>query len=226
LRKNIAKKPLAVKTKIQIVYDNRLHKAGLKTGWGFSALIETNPASTVLFDTGDNGDSLLHNMQQLGIDPKIIGTIVISHAHFDHAGGLSTILAFNKHASVYIPASVEANIPNRKVIRVGPPLQIADNVYSTGELNRIEQSLVLKTGKGIVVVTGCSHPGVGTILDAASSHGSIYGIIGGFHGFSDFGRLDALSLICPCHCTQYKAELEEKFPDKIMACGAGLQLEL
>jgi len=72
----------------------------------------------------------------------------------------------------------------------------------------------------------CSHPGVGNILDAASCLGKIYGIIGGLHGFRDFIRLDGLSLICPCHCTQYKEELKYWFPEQYAACGAGLELEL
>ena len=71
----------------------------------------------------------------------------------------------------------------------------------------IEQSLAIKTEKGILVMAGCSHPGVGEIIDAASKFGRIYGVIGGFHGFRDFNRLNGLSLIVPCHCTQYKSEI-------------------
>ena len=97
---------------------------------------------------------------------------------------------------------------------------------STGELRGIEQSLAIKTTRGIVVVTGCSHPGVGEIIDAASGYGKVYGIIGGLHGFRDFKRLDGLSLICPCHCTTYKAEIKDLFPQQYTACGAGLELEL
>lgn len=213
-------------TKITIVYDNCLNKQGLKTGWGFSALIETNHASPILFDTGDDGAALLYNMERLGIDPELIGTIVISHAHSDHTGGLAGILEVNKHATIYLPASVVGKIPGRKVISVSRPLQISDDVLSTGELKNMEQSLAVKTNRGIVVVTGCSHPGVGIILDAASSLGEIYGIIGGLHGFLDFSRLDGLSLICPCHCTRYKEELEHRFPEQYIGCGVGFELAL
>ena len=142
-----------METKITIVYDNCLNERGLKTGWGFSALIEINHTSPILFDTGDDGVALLYNMEQLGIAPERIGTIVISHAHGDHTG-------------------------------------------------------------------------IGAILDAASSHGKIYGIIGGLHSFRDFSRLDVLSLICPCHCTQYKDELERRFSEQVVECGAGLELVL
>jgi 7,8-dihydropterin-6-yl-methyl-4-(beta-D-ribofuranosyl)aminobenzene 5'-phosphate synthase len=215
-----------VRTKITILYDNCLYRPGLATGWGFSALIETKLAPPVLFDTGNNGRALLHNMKQLGIAPDTIGAIVISHAHGDHAGGLSTMLAVNKKAVVYVPASIRVATTKRKIISVSQPLEIVPDVHSIGELKGIEQSLAVKTDKGIAVVTGCSHPGVGSILDAAASHGSIYGIIGGLHGFHDFSRLNDLSLICPCHCTQYSAELERRFTDRFLTCGAGLQLEL
>ena len=212
--------------KITIVYDNCLGKVGLRTGWGFSALIETEDAPPLLFDTGADGATLLHNMKQLGIDPGRIGIIVISHAHGDHTGGLSDILEINKGTEIYVPASIVAGLPGRKVIPVSQPVQISDAVFSTGELKGIEQSLAVKTGKGLVVLTGCSHPGVGQIIDIASGFGEVYGIIGGLHGFRDFGRLRGLSLICPCHCTQYKSELRRLFPEPYVACGAGLELEL
>lgn len=165
-------------------------------------------------------------MKKLDIDPKQIGTIIISHAHGDHTGGLSSILEINKHAEIYVPASTVARLPGRKVIMVSQPIQISEAVFSTGELQGIEQSLVIKTSKGILVVAGCSHPGVGTILDAASCYGKVYGIIGGFHGFRDFSRLEGLSVICPCHCTQHKSEMRHLFPEQYVTCGAGLELEL
>jgi len=212
--------------KITIVYDNCLGKEGLRTGWGFSALIEAENSPPLLFDTGGDGDTLLHNMKQLGIDPRRIGVIVISHPHGDHTGGLSDVLQVNKGAQIYVPACTVTRIPGTKIIPVSQPIQISDAVFSTGELKGIEQSLVIKTGKGIVVVAGCSHPGVGQILDAASHLGKIYGIIGGLHGFRDFSRLRGLSLICPCHCTRYKSELRRLFPEQYVACGAGLELQL
>jgi len=212
--------------KITIIYDNCLEKRGLRTGWGFSSLIEVGNVPPLLFDTGADGATLLYNMKELGIDPKRIGKIVISHGHGDHIGGLFDLLEINKHAEIYVPASVVTKLLGRKVIMVGQSLQISEDIFSTGELQGIEQSLAIKTGKGILVVAGCSHPGVGAILAAASCHGKVYGIIGGLHGFHDFDRLDGLSLICPCHCTQYKSELSSLFPKQYVACGAGLELEL
>ncbi len=212
--------------RITIIYDNDSGKRGLKADWGFSSLIEVENAPPLLFDTGADGPTLLYNMKRLGIDPGRIGVIVISHSHGDHTGGLSDILRINNDAEIYVPASTGARIPERRVIPVSQPVQISEAVFSIGELKGIEQSLAVRTSRGILVVVGCSHPGVGAILDAASYYGRIYGIIGGLHGFHEFNRLNGLSLICPCHCTQYKAELKSRFPANHVECGAGLELEL
>jgi 7,8-dihydropterin-6-yl-methyl-4-(beta-D-ribofuranosyl)aminobenzene 5'-phosphate synthase len=211
--------------KLTVVYDNEVISRGLKSAWGFSAVIETEQASPILFDTGGDGSVLLYNMQELNIDASQIGTIVISHAHGDHTGGLRSILEVNGNAEIYVPSSVWENLPGRKVTAVTGPLQICAGVFSTGELKGIEQSLALMTDRGIVVLTGCSHPGVSEILRAASRFGKISGIVGGLHGFHDFDRLRDLSLVCPCHCTQYKSELRQLFPDSYEECGAGLILE-
>jgi 7,8-dihydropterin-6-yl-methyl-4-(beta-D-ribofuranosyl)aminobenzene 5'-phosphate synthase len=213
-------------TKLTVVYDNEVRKRGLMSEWGFSAFIETGQASPILFDTGGDGSVLLHNMRQLGIDAGQIGTIVISHGHGDHTGGLQSLLEINSDAEIYVPSSLWRHLPGRKVTAVSGPVPICAGVFSTGELKGIEQSLALMTDRGIVVLTGCSHPGVGQILEAASRFGKVSGIVGGFHGFHDFDRLRGLSLICPCHCTQYKSEILRLFPDSYEECGAGLILEL
>ena len=211
--------------KVTIVYDNEVRSGNLKAGWGFSSLVEIPNTPPILFDTGADSPTLLHNMKELGIYARRIGTIVISHAHDDHTGGLRGILEINKEAEIYVPASLGGVIPGRKVITVTGPIEIFEEVYSTGELKGVEQSLAIKTGKGILIIAGCSHPGVGEIIDTASSFGKVYGIIGGFHGFRDFSRLRDLSLISPCHCTQYKSEIMELFPEQCVRCGAGMVLE-
>lgn len=212
--------------RITIVYDNEAQVQGLRQDWGFSCLVEDLDMPTILFDTGASGELLLHNMKRLGVDPGKIDLIVISHAHGDHTGGLAHVLAENEHAEVYVPVSVRGSVPGRTLTRVSEPARLCEKAYSTGELSGMEQSLALETDGGIVVVTGCSHPGVGRILTAAAAFGPVSGLLGGFHGFRDFDRLEDLSLICPCHCTQYKTEIRRRYPEQCLKCGAGLVVDL
>jgi len=212
--------------KITIVYDNEVKGAGLRAGWGFSAFIESQEVPPVLFDTGADSPTLLHNMKELNIDPTSIETIAISHAHGDHTGGLSEILKINRSAHLFLPSSFRGMLPERNVTIVEDAMEICADIFSTGELEAIEQSLALKTDKGIFVVTGCAHPAMRNILSAASKFGGVYGIAGGFHGFQDFKLFESLSLIYPCHCTQYKRQILDLFPGKASECGAGLVIQL
>jgi len=212
--------------RITIVYDNEAKKPGLIADHGFSCLIEAPDTPRTLFDTGAKGSVLLHNMKELKIDPRSIGVVVISHNHGDHFGGLQAITEANQDAELYLPPSFEGGISAKKVTRTKGPLEIRPGIFTTGEVGGTEQSLAIKTDKGLVVITGCAHLGVGNILDAVARFGKACGIIGGLHGFHDFDRLNPLSLICPCHRTQYKSAIKRLFPDRCLDCGAGLVLEL
>ena len=220
---------------ITIIYDNEVAKEGLKADWGFSCLVEAY-GKKILFDTGAGGAILLHNMEKLNIDPNTIEEILISHAHWDHTGGLSDFLKINP-VKVYIPASCPKPRGAREVIAVKEPRKIHENIFSTGELRTsfiirllnpasAEQSLVVKMEKGFVVIVGCSHPGVGSILDAASQFGKPYAIIGGLHGFRDFDLVRDLELICPTHCTRFKSEIKSRYPEKYVRGGAGKMIEI
>jgi 7,8-dihydropterin-6-yl-methyl-4-(beta-D-ribofuranosyl)aminobenzene 5'-phosphate synthase len=211
--------------KITIIYDNESCKEDLKSDWGFSCLAEMEDSPGILFDTGASGSILLSNMKNLNIEPNSIPKVFISHNHWDHVGGLSDFLEVNKSAKIYVPGSYRYS-GIREVIGIKKPLEIQANVFSTGELKGIEQSMAVKTEKGIAVIAGCSHPGVGNILKAASKFGKVYALIGGLHGFNEFDLLKELELICPCHCTQYKSEIKEHYPDKCIDGGAGKIISL
>ena len=169
--------------KITIVYDNVVYKKGLQADWGFSCLVEIENRPTILFDTGANGSILLYNMAKLGIDPSSIDEVFLSHAHFDHVGGLSAFLNVKSDVNIYLPSSLRGVRGGKNVISVSAPLKIHENVFSTGELDHIEQIMAVKTGNGIVLIAGCSHPKMTHILEAASQFGETCGIVGGLHGF-------------------------------------------
>lgn len=58
--------------------------------WGFAALVEAD-GHTILFDTGMRPDTVLDNATELGIDLSTVDTVILSHNHFDHTGGLVTL---------------------------------------------------------------------------------------------------------------------------------------
>jgi 7,8-dihydropterin-6-yl-methyl-4-(beta-D-ribofuranosyl)aminobenzene 5'-phosphate synthase len=211
--------------KITIVYDNDAWEPGLQADWGFACLIEVENGNRLLFDTGAKGSILLQNMAILGLDPQTLSQVFISHAHWDHTGGLLALLEFNQEATVYLPASCPKPPEARQTVSISGPCQLTPPFCSTGELDGSEQALVVNTNNGLLVVCGCAHPGVGAILQAAAHFGQITALVGGLHGSRDFGLLRNMALICPCHCTKYKAELEQIFPDSSIEGGAGKNLE-
>jgi 7,8-dihydropterin-6-yl-methyl-4-(beta-D-ribofuranosyl)aminobenzene 5'-phosphate synthase len=207
--------------KVTIVYDNETWQPGLEAAWGFSCLVEAN-GQRLLFDTGGRGAILLQNLETLNLDPRSISEIFISHDHWDHLGGLADLLRLNRDVRVYLPWSCSRPPEAREeVISVQGPRGLSGNFFSTGELNGGEQSLVVKTESGLVVICGCSHPGVGTILKAASQFGRVLALIGGLHGFQEYELLADLELVCPCHCTQHKAEIMARYPETAVSGGAG-----
>ena len=212
--------------RITIIYDNTAYREDLQADWGFSCLVEIEGVPNILFDTGGDGSILLSNMKKLHIDPGSIEIVFISHAHYDHTGGLSAFLEVNNDVTVYCPDSFRGVRRAKKVVSVKESLKIYENVFSTGELDGIEQSMAVSTERGIVVITGCSHPAMSHILDAASQFGKLYGIIGGFHGFSEFELFKSLGLICPTHCTQHKKEIKFIYPEQTIEGGAGRIIEI
>ena len=77
---------------ITCVIDNTVQRSSPFWGeHGLAFLIETE-AGRLLFDTGQSGTVLLHNLDVLDVDPATIDALAISHAHYDHTGGLPALL--------------------------------------------------------------------------------------------------------------------------------------
>ncbi len=210
--------------KITIIYDNTSFRKDLQADWGFSALVEAK-GKRILFDTGSSGSILLANMAKLEIAPEEIDDVFISHAHFDHTGGLSAFLDRNSEVKVWSPGSFRGVKNAEEVIEVENSGKLYEGIYSTGELAGIEQSLCLASQKGIVIIAGCSHPPLENIISAASEFGKVYGIIGGLHGNRP-EALKNLNFICATHCTQYRQEIKSLYPQKYIEGGAGKIIEM
>jgi len=211
--------------KATIVYDNTTTRKDLVADWGFACYIEADNKK-ILFDTGSKGAILLHNMKTLGIAPSVITEVFISHNHFDHIGGLSAFLDENSDVILYVPHSVRGVHHARNVVHIDTAKRLDENIYTTGELQHIEQSLVIQTEKGLVLLVGCSHPNMVGIINAASQFGTMYAIIGGLHGFDHYDLFKDLTLICPTHCTQHKQEIKLRYPEKYEEGGAGKVIEI
>jgi len=215
--------------RITVVYDNELVQEDLRSGWGFSALVDQD----VLFDTGADADSLLANLDGLGVDPSELDTVVLSHGHADHTGGLSGLISKTENLRILVPSrrlakSLRQSVPESIEIRVSADATLVrPEVTTTGALGDSirEQGLVCQTERGAYLITGCAHPGLDALLDAARGLADIVGVIGGFHDFSRLEALRDLDLVSPCHCTRRKREIAERFPSSCVRCGAGLVVE-
>ncbi|MCD6583888.1 MAG: MBL fold metallo-hydrolase [Candidatus Omnitrophica bacterium] len=212
--------------KITIISDNTIYNKELRSEWGFSCLVEIENLPKILFDTGASGEVLLGNMEKLKIRSEEITVIFISHDHWDHTGGLSSFLKINNRIKLYVPESFSSHPEVKEFIKVRDSIEIFDNVFSTGELLGIEQSLIVKLRKEVVVIVGCSHPGVKNILKEASKFGRVIALIGGLHGFREFDLVKNLDFICATHCTQYREEIRRLYPGKFIEGGSGKLIKI
>jgi 7,8-dihydropterin-6-yl-methyl-4-(beta-D-ribofuranosyl)aminobenzene 5'-phosphate synthase len=209
---------------ITVIYDNSPYKAGLETGWGFSCLIRGTERA-VLFDTGGDGATLLANMKKLGISPGETDMVVLSHIHGDHVGGLTRFLEKNPNVSVFVPRSFPGDFKRQiehhgaHVVEVQKSMKICKVVYSTGELGSDikEQSLIIHDKRGLMIVTGCAHPGIVTVVNRAKYlfRRDVFILVGGFHLFKKSNvelkkvvaglKKAGVQYIGPCHCSGDKA---------------------
>lgn len=75
--------------KLTILVENTVRRHGLLAEHGLAMWIEFG-AQRILFDTGQTG-ILRHNARQLGISLGSADSIVLSHGHYDHTGGLTAV---------------------------------------------------------------------------------------------------------------------------------------
>lgn len=254
---------------------------------GFSALIEPAGEPPLLFDTGQ-GATLLHNAQRLGRDLSRLAAVVISHGHYDHAGGLLPLLeAFGGrpvygHPAIFTPRhrvkdTGECNpigipVSRDRLESAGARFdlsaefrEIAPGIHLTGEVPRVtefeagdqglfcdctgqeldstpdDQSLVLETDRGLVLLLGCCHAGlVNTLEHIAYRMGrrDVYAVIGGTHlGFCGQDQQDrtiavlkewGIRKVAASHCTGFAAaaRLSREMPREFQMAMVGYTLEV
>lgn len=168
---------------------------------GVSYLIQTDRGS-LLFDLGFGADSgvLAANAAKLGVSFDQVDALMISHMHVDHIGGgaFATGNTVLPPAELGDPANKTCYLPEKATVQgfrpevVERPRMLCAGLATTGPLARRlflmgwceEQTLLARVrGKGLVVITGCGHPGLETILAmvARLSDEPIHAVIGGLH---------------------------------------------
>ncbi len=226
-----------------IVVDNNPDSSGtLRSCWGLSILVKTKQG-LILFDTGPDPALLKHNLVKLGIDPKDIKAVVISHSHGDHTSGLPFILKNHPGIPVYIPAGSSKYLEEYILKYGGVPIivnkttMIMNGVYVLGELYGPpwEQSLVVNSDKGYILLVGCSHPGIVRITEHLINDlgKPPYLVIGGFHMAGDplteckevVEELIGLGVekIAPIHCSgdTIRELLRREYPNHYISVHTG-----
>lgn len=230
-----------------IVYDNNPFDEKLTNDWGFSCFIKGLEKS-ILFDTGKNGRILLSNMEKLGIRPEEVELVFLSHDHGDHTNGLDALLTKNSKIEVWLPGFFSSSFKDAikkkggTVVEVENLQRACEGVYTSGVITGWikEQSLILDTDKGLIVITGCAHPRITKIITTIKEllKKDIYMVFGGFHlaGFYkneiqeiiDQFRALEVKKVGPCHCSGDEARrlFAEEYEDDFIDIGAGKEIKV
>jgi 7,8-dihydropterin-6-yl-methyl-4-(beta-D-ribofuranosyl)aminobenzene 5'-phosphate synthase len=235
---------------IKIVFDNNNLNENFIPGWGFSCLVD----KTVLFDTGEKSEYLFENMGNLDIDISKIEAVIISHDHWDHTGGLWGLLKKKKGVDVYGCPNFSEKL-KKKITFLGGNListeqltEIKDGIFTTGEIAGkykgsyiAEQALLIKRKEGIIIITGCSHPGIIAIIKEIKNdfpEEKISLVFGGFHLMDKDNRevefivekIKELGVeqIGPTHCSGYEAQMifKKAYKENFIEIAAGKTFEV
>lgn len=204
--------------------------------WGFAALVDAD-GRQLLIDTGARPDTVLRNAREFGIDLSHVPTVVLTHFHHDHVGGLMTLRSEMEQrdptalAVTHVATGIFYSRPKSDGAEDNPMIalrpqyeatgatfvehdamaEIMPGVWVTGPVPRVfpernwsgsgqvrtpaglvedtvpdDQSVIIETAKGLVIITGCGHAGIVNIVTAAATHFKrqpVIAIIGGIHLF-------------------------------------------
>jgi 7,8-dihydropterin-6-yl-methyl-4-(beta-D-ribofuranosyl)aminobenzene 5'-phosphate synthase len=242
--------------------------------WGFSALVIAD-GHRILFDTGAHPDTVLRNVRELNIDLSNVPDVILSHHHIDHTAGLVTLrreypnallrahvgkgIFLSRPASKMPTIKADYESAGGSFIEYDQPREMFPGVWLTGPVPRKypeknyggsdilpeDQSLVIDTDKGLVLISGCGHAGVINTIDYANAkirRAPLHAAIGGFHLYAasdetlawTAGKLKEFGLqnLLGAHCTGIEAVYRlrsltglDRKTAVVGAVGAGFKLD-
>lgn len=233
---------------LTVLYDNQGTRESLENDWGFSCLVR-GLGKVILFDTGAKGPVLVGNARRLGVDLSEVDIVVLSHVHGDHTGGLGVLLDHAPKAVVYLPPDPSALLIRQTSGRTGRVFsaaqksrELCQGALLTGVFGEKikEHALVVQSPRGLVVLTGCAHPGIEHIVEnvADSTGKGISLVVGGFHLVGKtpaeieavVARLKECKVqkAAPTHCTGPVGVeiLRAKFGADFVSLGLGVTFEI
>jgi 7,8-dihydropterin-6-yl-methyl-4-(beta-D-ribofuranosyl)aminobenzene 5'-phosphate synthase len=237
--------------RITYLYDNTVAVQGTKPDWGFACLVEGR-GHTILFDAGTRPEILRGNMTALKVDPAGIQAVVFSHEHGDHTAGIDALpvapglpVFLGEHFRLPPPAGAALDRigARRVVVAAGKPATVFPGFVVSGEIagnGAYEETLVVDTPAGSVVLVGCAHPGIVAMLRqiTETTGRPIHMVIGGFHLLQTppdevrriIAEFKALGVAWagPTHCTGDGAIrlFRETYGDHFTAGGVGTVLDV
>lgn len=203
--------------------------------WGLSVLIDEK----ILFDSFASGPLLAKRMKKAGKFPQQIEAVVISHAHWDHTGGLTWLLTQKPGLAVNLPPHAPLKL-RQKLTEAGAKLVGPEEISARAPGLKVtterrapppsksppEQSLLIETPEGSLLIVGCAHPGIERLTREIGEESAfpIKGVLGGFHLMhasraqietcaETLAKQD-LTFLAPTHCTGWQAEkiFKKTFP--------------
>jgi 7,8-dihydropterin-6-yl-methyl-4-(beta-D-ribofuranosyl)aminobenzene 5'-phosphate synthase len=249
--------------KITVIYDNKNANPLLQEGWGLSLFIE-HEKKKILFDVGGDKKAFLANLEKLQVPMTEITDVVISHNHWDHIAGLEHVLSkVSAHTNVYLPKFFPGWFLSRKFRSLNfvpyshfhhldqnfycfsmevVSKQVSESPNSRfmnllqGRFQLHEQILAVSVDQGLVLFTGCAHPGILNILHEAKQlfpEKNLKAVLGGFHLYKSDPECTkdivhafqgyAVEKVAACHCSgEYiQKQFQEVYEGNFLSIGTG-----
>jgi 7,8-dihydropterin-6-yl-methyl-4-(beta-D-ribofuranosyl)aminobenzene 5'-phosphate synthase len=142
---------------VRVTVLSTMLSGGYNGEWGFAAMVELD-GRRILFDTGSRPETVLNNLREMKMDLAGVPSVILTHHHRDHTGGLVTlrrdvmgrdakaiatayggkgILAERRPANDFVLVKGEYESTGARVVEVDKPLELAPHVWLTGPVPRV-----------------------------------------------------------------------------------------